>query len=74
MHDSGLLHAQGHIPRHPTGRESRAAIGTVEGAVDAGGELHKKIKHCIGLVHLQSLLQGWLSGSVLGVTTGIGEM
>ena len=38
------------------------------------GELHKKLKIVLNLLHLHSLLQGWLFGSVLGVTTGIGEV
>ena len=37
MYDSGLLPVQGHLPRHPSGSESRAAIGIGGGGVDAGG-------------------------------------
>ena len=37
-----------------------------------GGTAEKTIAHYIRLVYLQSLLQGCLSGSVSGVTTGTG--
>ena len=37
-----------------------------------GGAAEKTLTHYIRLVYLQSLLQGWLCGSVLGVTIGIG--
>ena len=47
MYDSGLLHAQGHIPRRPSGSESRATVGIGGGAVDAGGgAAEKTITHC----------------------------
>ena len=50
------------------------AIGIGGGTVNAeGGAAEKSITHYIGLVYWQSLLQGWLSGSALGVTIGIGE-
>ena len=59
MHDSGLLHMQIGIPRRPSGSESRATIGIGGGTVDAGrGAAEKTITHYIGLVYLQSLLQG----------------
>ena len=73
MYDIRLLHMQTSIPRRPSGSESRAVIGTRGGTVDAGGgAAEKTITHYIRLVYLQSLLQGWLSGTVLGVTNDIG--
>ena len=49
---------QTHIPRHPAGSESRAAVDTGEGTVGIGGGVAEKtIIHCIKLVNLQSLLQ-----------------
>ena len=73
MHDSELFHMETGIPRRSSGSESRAVVGTGKGTVDAGeGATEKTITHHIRLVYWQSLLQGWLSGSVLGVTIGIG--
>ena len=73
MYDCGLLHEQTCIPRHPSGSESRAAIGIGEGIVDGGrGATEKTITHCMELVYMQSLLQELLSGSVSGVAIGIG--
>ena len=61
------------IPRRPSDNESRVVFGTGGGTVDAGGgAAEKTITHYITLVYLQSLLQGCLSGSVVGVTIGIG--
>ena len=66
------MYAQSHIPRRPSGSESRVAVGSGEGTVDAGvGAGEKTITRYIILVHLQSYLQGWLSGSVSEVTIGI---
>ena len=63
---------QSHIPKRSSGSESRAAVGIEEGTMDARGEAAEKtITHYIRLVYLQSLLQGRLSGGVLGVAIDI---
>ena len=52
----------------------KVVIGIGGGTLEAGGgAVEKTIAHYIRLVYLQSLLHRWLSGSVLGLTTGIGE-
>ena len=59
------------VPRLPSGSLS---VGIGGGAVDTGGEAaEKSIKGYIKLVYWQSILQGWLSGSDLGVIIGSGE-